>query len=109
MLGFFSKIGHGFGKVGHAVGKVTGSGPVQAVAPFLGFLGPVGAVAGRLLGWHTIKNHLGGLGVGTIQQIVEAAGVRFFLGFGVTLYYTQPSVRSSINDLVKSVVAVLIP
>ena len=70
---------------------------------FLGFIGSaLLGIGKRVVGGHLVgKDSLAA--VNGVEGAVSGLGVRFFIGAGVTLYLTQPTVRDAINNLIGAV------
>ena len=86
--------------------------------PFLATLGVWGAKA---IGAHLFKSHFSGRSSNSIkglvagggipnslEALVTGGGVRILIGVGVTLYWTQPTVRDAANGLVVAVTKVFV-
>ena len=73
----------------------------------LGLLFKIGLPAlsfvGRLLGVHLFKNHLSGLGIGTIQSLAEGLGWRFIAGLASSLYLSNTKFRAGIDEAIGSI------
>ena len=71
-----------------------------------GLIGTVAGWAGtflfRFVGGHLLRNHLLGLGVGTLQILVEGLGFRGIAGFALGLYFTSSGFRAGIDAAIKS-------
>ena len=76
--------------------------------PFLGVIASAALGIGkRLIGGHLVTG-----GILSAPYAVESAiaglGWRFFVGAGSVLYFTQPTVRAAINNLVKAVTELIL-
>ena len=58
-------------------------------------LATLGTWAVKTVGGHLLS----GNGVSKLEGAVTGLGMRFTLGFGSALYFTQPTVREAINHL----------
>ena len=71
-----------------------------------GILAKLGAFGGtfllRFFGVHLLTNHLAGLGVGTLQSIIEFLGWRGVAGAVLTLYFTRPGFKAGVDDAIRS-------
>ena len=72
----------------------------------LGLLAKLGGgaltVLGRTVGTHLIRNHLAGLGIGTLQALIEGLGWRGIAGAGIALYSSNDAFRAGIDTALKA-------
>ena len=67
-------------------------------------LATLGTWAVKTVGGHLLS----GNGVSKLEGAVTGLGMRFTLGFGSALYFTQPTVRDAIKDLLVAIKNVIL-
>ena len=83
------------------------SGRLVGMMPFGLIASAAIGIGKRLLGHHLVT---GGI-LSTphaVENAVSGLGWRFFVGGGTVLYFTQPTVRAAIDNLVKAVTKVIL-
>ena len=73
----------------------------------IGVLAKVGGLAlgflGRSVGVHLFQNHFAGLGIGTLQILVEGLGWRFVAGTAFSLYLSNDKFRAGIDAAIRAI------
>ena len=73
----------------------------------LGILAKVGGWAVKAVGGHLLhRDALAGLN--GVEAAATGLGLRFFLGAGAALYWTQPDVRAAIDSVITAVKNVIL-